>query len=172
MRRAVDICAFRCLKLPRSLTGRSVSLRRLAVSDAAFLQDAIGGQKSSGRWNRRWRGLSLWWWMRGRYTCAYVIRGDTKRVGLIGLYDVTLRPRPRAALSLIVKEEETRRRGYGGEAYDLLMSRIVKNHGLDEIEVAVAGPDPESLSFWEGLGFTQVTGTADPMILRVSLTNQ
>ncbi len=146
-------------------------MRRLAVSDAAFLQEVIGGQKSSGRWNRQWRGLSLWWWMKERYACAYVIRGGTKKVGLIGLYDVTLRPRPRAALSLIVTEEETRHRGYGREAYDLLVSRIVKNHGLDEIEVAVAGPDRESLSFWEGLGFTQVMRTADPMVLRVSLTN-
>jgi RimJ/RimL family protein N-acetyltransferase len=167
---------FLCLKLPPLIRGVSVSLRRLAILDAPFLQEVVaesGGDEGVKTWYRRfWKGLDVWWWMRSRYVCVYLIKARAATVGLIGLYDLTLGEQPRAALTLIIPTRHHRGKGYAKEACSLLLGRLAKGNVLKIIEVILVETDPDSLSLWESLGFTPVIERTDRTVLFISLANQ
>jgi RimJ/RimL family protein N-acetyltransferase len=176
MARLAGMWTFLCLKLPPHIRGVSVSLRRLIIVDAPFLREAVAegvrGERV-GTWYRRfWKSLDVWWWMRDRYACVYMIKVGGTTVGLIGIYDLALGEQPRAALTLIIPARPNRNKGYGTEACGLLLGRLVKGNVLKKIEVSLVDTDPHSRRFWEGLGFKPVIEKTDRTLLVISLANQ
>ena len=158
---------FLCLKLPRSIRGTSVRLKRLAVTDGPFLTGLTAGVAPLP--GRVTRGpsfaypLRLWWRMRQRYTCCYTIRRDGRPIGLIGLYG--LDPGRTAELTLVIAEEADRGKGYGTESYGLFMSRFSGGRPKETVLVRLAQPEARALSFWRRLGFLERAGGSDILTL-------
>lgn len=158
---------FLCLKLPRSIRGTSVRLKRLAVTDGPFLTELaarVVPQPGQAR-----GGLSfaypfrLWWRMRRRYTCCYIIRRDGRPIGVVGLY--ALDPGRTAEITLVIGEEGDRGKGYGTESFGLFMSRLSAGRPVEAVLVRLAQPDARALTFWRRLGFFDWTGGPDLLTL-------
>jgi len=154
---------FLCLRLPRSIQGASVRLKRLNVTDGPFLTRLAAhpalrpGRKRGGPPFAY--ALRLWWRMRQRYTCCYIIRRDGRPIGLIGLY--ALDPGRTAELTLVIAEEADRGKGYGTESYGLFMSRFSRGRPVERVLVRLAQPEARVLSFWRRLGFLEGEGGSD-----------
>ncbi len=109
--------------------------------------------------------VSLWLWTQRTLTPAYVVLLRSRRIGLIGLYDLELGLAGK--LSLILGR--CRRQGYGTRAVRLLRQSLAQHDVVRELLAEVELPNPEAIAFLRSVGFEDAGVLKGHRLLRCSV---
>ena len=149
-------------KMLASIDSNKIRLRPLRISDSPFIRSGLNDEvilKMNGLNHPihiSW--FSLWWWMKKTYHFLFCIEVDGKRIGFIGLYNLT--PGEYAEISLVIFDKMFRKQGYGTKAFQLLLQWLQRYRLVKEIHVKVLTKNYDALSFWRKVGFLEMN-TAD-----------
>jgi RimJ/RimL family protein N-acetyltransferase len=134
-----------------------LSLRPMRISDGPFINNGLKDEiilKASGLnnpINSSW--FSVWWWIKKTFMPCYCIECDSKRIGFIGLYNLS--PGKSAEMSLAIFNETLRRHGYGTRAFRLLVQGLKRYSVVKNLLVKVETDNHAAISFWRKLGFIE-----------------
>jgi RimJ/RimL family protein N-acetyltransferase len=145
-------------RIPRYMTTPPIRLRPVHILDGPFLSEGFQREDFLLVNNLKkpvyssW--LSVWWWMRRSFICAYCILVDSRRIGFIGLYN--LKFRKSVEISLFIFEKHMRHLGYGSKALNLLAQNLRRFSFVDEIIAKVRLDNRVAVSFCRKNGFKEV----------------
>jgi len=145
------------VKIPRYMKDNDLSLRPMRISDGPFINNGLKDEiilKASGLnnpINSSW--FSVWWWIKKTFMPCYCIECDSKRIGFIGLYNLS--PGKSAEMSLAIFNETLRRHGYGTRAFRLLVQGLKRYSVVKNLLVKVETDNHAAISFWRKLGFIE-----------------
>jgi GNAT superfamily N-acetyltransferase len=160
-------------RIPATMEEGNVRLRRLRVSDGAFLKSGFNEEE-----NLRASGLSsplsasgtaIRRWVKKTYDLAWCVEIDSRPAGFAGIY--RLRPRESAEASLVVFDKTLRRRGYGRRVFRMVAETLAVRTGLEQLTVRVRRDNRAALSFWKGIGFEDAGGEDCICSLELDLTS-
>lgn len=143
----------RCIKNSDS-TLRPYRLRDLPALRSLFAPEILFQASSieAGAFNSL---FCLHIWLRTTFEVLYIIEaGENSRrriVGFLGLYNIKIGQS--LYLSLAIFNPKDRRRGYGRQAFGLLLGSLRKNNVVRTVYVEVFKTNVPSLSFCNNLGF-------------------
>jgi RimJ/RimL family protein N-acetyltransferase len=136
----------------------SIKPRAFGISDVPFLCEGLRDKEIlafSGLSKPVFLSwLSLWWWIKKTFKIVYCIECDSKRIGFIGLYDLSLGKS--AEMTLVIFDKNIRRHGYGGRAFRIFSRNLKKISLIERIIVRVKTDNSISASFWQKLGFREL----------------
>jgi ribosomal protein S18 acetylase RimI-like enzyme len=138
------------------MTHGSLRLRPFRIPDGPTVRNGLRDMNLPGPdgMNRllsmSW--LSVWWWLKKRYSLLYCIEVDSDCIGLTGLYD--LKSDGSCEMTLIIFDVKNRRKGYGTRVFSLLAENL-SAHG-SKIAVRTRKDNGASVSFWKKLGFKEL----------------
>lgn len=144
-------------KMPGCLEDDNIRLRPLRIFDGPFITDVLRDKdilKSNGLskpMSSLW--FSFWWWIKKTFIPCYCIECDSKRIGFIGLYNLS--PGKSAEMSLAIFNETLRRHGYGTRAFRLLVQGLKRYSVVKNLLVKVETDNHAAISFWRKLGFIE-----------------
>jgi RimJ/RimL family protein N-acetyltransferase len=111
--------------------------------------------------------VMLWWQMKRCFNCLFLLEVDAEIIGLIGMYDLT--QNNSGYLSLLIFDGKDRGKGYGTQAYELFLSRILKSMRITTLHVQIEAANIRAVNFWRRRGF----GSPEPLgrgLIRLSAT--
>ena len=160
-----------CARIPGHIEGGHVGLRLLGLSDISYVKEALVDPQISGTSllakpvSLSW--LSVWWWIRKTFPLIYSIECNSRRIGFIGIYNLT--PGRSSEISLVIYKDRDRRRGYGSRAFAIFANYLKECHLLTHLIVKIKTDNDMSISFWQKLGFREIQIAGNIMTLHMSL---
>ena len=146
-------------KIPRYMRADNLRLRPLKIFDGPFM---INGLRNQDVW--RANGLSksitfscfsAWWYLKKTFDLSLCIEIDSRRIGFIGLYNLSLGKS--AELSLSLFEKNIRHCGYGSRAFTLFAKNLKEHSVVKKIIVRVKIDNNAAISFYRALGFNELS---------------
>jgi RimJ/RimL family protein N-acetyltransferase len=158
-------------RIPRHVEDGNMRLRLLSLFDTPFLCDGFRSQEISDASGFRntpalpW--LSVLWWIKKTFSIVYCIEFNSERIGFIGLYN--LQPGESAEITLVIFDKSMRRKGYGSRAFNLFSQTINRKSLAEIIILKVKADNHISISFWESLGFKELSRKNDIKTMHIDL---
>lgn len=153
--------------IPRYIKNESLRLRPLRITDGPFIARSLRDddivRASERPPDMPWFPLYLR--IKHLFSCSYCIEHDSKRLGLIGIFD--LLPEGYVEMSLTIFEAAARGKGFGTMAFRLLGGVLAKHPFIEHVTVSVRRENLSALKFWTGLGFSEFESYPD--IRRLSI---
>jgi RimJ/RimL family protein N-acetyltransferase len=158
-------------RIPRYIEDGDMRLRLLSLSDAPFLCEGFKNQEITLESGFKDTGplscLSVWWWIKKTFAIVYCIEINSERIGFIGLYN--LQPGESVEITLVIFDRAMRRKGYGSRAFNLFLQTIRRKSLAEMIIVKVKADNYISASFWQKLGFKEISRKDDIRTMHIDL---
>jgi RimJ/RimL family protein N-acetyltransferase len=160
-------CGITTAKLPRRITGKSLTLREYRLTDLAQLYGLLRAdvllQANGVVYTETPTFGSFCFWILTTFPLAYVIEvmadGGPRIVGFVGLYDLTLGRR--LWVSVAIFQPEDRRQGYGKQALSLLLGGLARHRVVSKVYADVLRANTPSQRLFAQLGFVPERECAD-----------
>ncbi len=170
-----DLFWIKTARFQRNMKSTEISLRLYSLKDLYTLyclfkkENLINSDKTvNGAFSSF---LYFCRWIFNTFHIFYVIEvmeNDVSRIiGFIGLYNMIISHT--IYVSVAIFKSDDRRRGYGKEAFELLLSKLRKKRIVKSIYVEVLSNNEGSLRFFEGLGFEICRQYNDRFLLEKNL---
>jgi len=156
----------------RYMNREGLRLRPLRLTDGPAVarmlttKDILKASGKEGPLEISW--FRLFFLLRKIFVISYCIEYNSKRIGLIGLFDL-LSDRS-AELALVIADPSARRRGHGTSAFNLLAGALENHPFIENLTVSVMRENLDALAFWRRLGFKETGGDGKMQRLTIRIS--